>query len=74
MHAVYLLRKEPSLREFLVRWRNIKPRTTGNDLKERGLEPGPKFATVLQQLRAAWLDGDVTNMDEEKALLENLIQ
>lgn len=74
VHAVYLQRKEPALREYLVRWRNIKPRTTGNDLKERGLEPGPKFATVLQQLRAAWLDGDVTNMDEEKALLENLIQ
>ena len=74
VHAVYLLRKEPALREYLVHWRNVKPRTTGNDLKERGLEPGPKFATVLQQLRAAWLDGDITNADEEKALLAKLLQ
>lgn len=74
VYAVYLLRKEPALRDYLVHWRNIKPRITGNDLKERGLEPGPKFTTILQQLRAAWLDGDVTNDREEKALLDKLIQ
>jgi tRNA nucleotidyltransferase (CCA-adding enzyme) len=74
IYAVYLMRKEPALREYLVHWRNIKPRTTGDKLKERGLEPGPLFAEILQQLRAAWLDGEIHNTDEEKILLDKLIQ
>lgn len=73
VYAVYLMRKEPALREYLVHWRNVKPTTTGNALKERGLEPGPQFATILRQLRAAWLDGEVKNQKEEKILLDRLI-
>jgi tRNA nucleotidyltransferase (CCA-adding enzyme) len=72
VYAVYLVRKEPALREYLVHWRNIKPTLTGNDLKERGLEPGPHFADILRRLRAAWLDGEVVTKDEELALLGKL--
>jgi tRNA nucleotidyltransferase (CCA-adding enzyme) len=67
------MRKEPALREYLVHWRNIKPRTTGNELKERGLEPGPIFAEILHQLRAAWLDGEILNTEEEKILLDKYL-
>lgn len=73
VYAVYLIRREAALREFLVNWRNIRPTTTGDDLKARGLEPGPRFAEILRQLRAAWLDGDVMNKDEELKLLEKLV-
>jgi tRNA nucleotidyltransferase (CCA-adding enzyme) len=72
VYAVYLMRKEPALRDYLVHWRNIRPRTTGTDLKERGLEPGPHFAEILRRLRAAWLDGEVTTTQEELRLLESL--
>ncbi len=74
IYAVYLMRKEAALRDYLVRWRNVRPTITGNDLKERGLEPGPKFAEILRQLRAAWLDGTVKNKEEEKFLLDKLTQ
>jgi tRNA nucleotidyltransferase (CCA-adding enzyme) len=74
VYAVYLMRKEPALRDYLVSWRKIKPRITGDDLKKRGLEPGPKYAEILRQLRAAWLDGDVNSKEEELRLLEKLIQ
>jgi len=74
VYAVYLMRKEPALRDYLVSWRKIKPTITGDLLKKRGLEPGPKYAEILRQLRAAWLDGDVMNEKEEKQLLEKLIQ
>jgi tRNA nucleotidyltransferase (CCA-adding enzyme) len=74
IYAVYLMRKESALRDYLVHWRNIKPTITGNDLKERGLEPGPRYAEILRQLRAAWLDGIVSNKEEEKELLDKLIQ
>jgi tRNA nucleotidyltransferase (CCA-adding enzyme) len=74
VYAVYLTRKEAALREYLVSWRNIRPTITGEDLKSRGLEPGPKFAEILRQLRAAWLDGEVINDAAEKNLLNKLIQ
>jgi tRNA nucleotidyltransferase (CCA-adding enzyme) len=74
VYAVYLMRREPALRDYLVRWRNIKPTITGNDLKSRGLEPGPKFADILRQLRAGWLDGVIRNKVDEKILLDKLIQ
>jgi len=72
VYAVYLMRREPALRDYLVSWRNIKPTITGNDLKDRGLEPGPKFAGILRQLRSAWLDGEVKSKEEETRLLEKL--
>ena len=72
VYAVYLMRQEPALREYLVHWRKIKPVTNGNDLKQRGLEPGPRYAEILNQLRAAWLDGDVVSREEEIKLLEKL--
>jgi tRNA nucleotidyltransferase (CCA-adding enzyme) len=74
VYAVYLVRKEPALREYLVKWRKVKPSVTGDHLKARGLEPGPRYAEILRQLRAAWLDGDVKNEDEEKTLLNKLIK
>jgi tRNA nucleotidyltransferase (CCA-adding enzyme) len=72
IYAVYLMRKESALRDYLVHWRNVKPTITGDHLKERGLEPGPRYAEILHQLRAAWLDGMVTNQEEEKGFLERL--
>ena len=73
VYAVYLMRQEPALRDYLVSWRHIRPMITGNDLKARGLEPGPKYAEILRQLRAAWLDGEVKTEEEEKKLLDTIL-
>jgi len=72
VYAVYLMRMEPALREYLVTWRKIKPTINGNDLKQRGLQPGPRYSDLLRQLRAAWLDGEVVSREEEVKLLEKL--
>jgi len=72
VYAVYLVTQEAALSEYLIHWQNVKPTITGNDLKDRGLEPGPKFAEILQQLRAAWLDGDVKTEEAEFELLKKL--
>jgi tRNA nucleotidyltransferase (CCA-adding enzyme) len=74
VYAVYLMRKEPALRDYLIHWRHIKATVTGNDLIERGLEPGPRYAEILRQLRTAWLDGDVKTQAEEILFLDKLIQ
>lgn len=70
--AVYLLTNETSLHTYLTEWQHIKPKTTGNDLKQLGLEPGPKYREILARLRAAWLDGEASNEAEEKSLLDDL--
>jgi tRNA nucleotidyltransferase (CCA-adding enzyme) len=72
VYAVYLIRMEPALREYLVHWRNVKPAITGEDLKQRGLPPGPRFAEILRQLHAARLDGEVMSREDELQLLEKL--
>jgi len=72
VYTVYLVSKEQSLRDYLAKWQHVKPHITGDDLKKRGLEPGPRYGEILRQLRAAWLDGDVSSKDEEMLLLERL--
>ena len=74
VYAVYLVKQESVLRDYLVEWRNIKPYTTGYALQQSGLEPGPKFKVILTRLRTAWLDGEVQTEAEEKKLLEELIK
>ena len=66
-------KSKQALEKYLMEWRHIKPRTTGNDLKTLGLEPGPKYQATLQKLRNAWLDGEVKNIGEEKFLLEKIL-
>jgi tRNA nucleotidyltransferase (CCA-adding enzyme) len=72
VYAVYLIRMEPALRDYLVIWRKVRPAINGNDLKQRGLQPGPRYTDILRRLRAAWLDGEVVSREEELKLLEKL--
>jgi len=42
-----------------------RPCVNGNDIKSMGYKPGPYFASALEALRRARLDGLVTNRQEE---------
>ncbi len=61
------------LQQYRNHWQFIHPHTSGSDLRERGLPPGPLYGQLLHDLRCAWLDGLVKNKAEEQALLERLI-
>lgn len=61
------------LAAYLSRWRHVKPYTTGTDLKNLGLEPGPRYAEIIRQLRTAWLDGEIKTEANERALLDRLL-
>jgi tRNA nucleotidyltransferase (CCA-adding enzyme) len=63
-----------TLSRYLTEWWHVKPRTTGHDLKERGIPPGPKYNEILRRLRAAWLDGEIETEEEEIQLLDTLLQ
>ena len=73
IYMVYHVSRENALLDYLSTWRYIRPRTTGEDLISHGLPPGPRFGEILSQLRAAWLDGEVKNAQEEKEFLNILL-
>ena len=73
IYAVYLVCGENALLDYLSLWRHVKAHTTGDDLKVRGLAPGPRYGEILMKLRAAWLDGEVKNKKEEEELLNRLL-
>jgi tRNA nucleotidyltransferase (CCA-adding enzyme) len=58
---------------YAAHLRDVRPLTTGDDLKARGLEPGPHFGAILGRLRDAWLDGEISDAGDERALLARLI-
>ena len=63
-----------SLEDFATKWRFVEQITNGQDLQKMGIEPGPIYREILDELRDAWLDKIISNSDEEKQLLSELIQ
>ena len=61
------------LNRYLSEWWGVRPKTTGHDLKKRGIPPGPKYNEILRRLRAAWLDGEVKSEEEERKLLDSIV-
>jgi tRNA nucleotidyltransferase (CCA-adding enzyme) len=63
-----------ALEQYLERWRGVAPIHKGDDLQRMGVPRGPAYGRILGSLRAAWLDGEVKNRAEERALLERLVE
>ncbi len=59
---------------YLARRGKITPKVTGDDLRERGLPPGPVYKRLLGAIRDAWLDGKIDNNEQETAYLNELIK
>jgi tRNA nucleotidyltransferase (CCA-adding enzyme) len=76
-YAVYLASDDPHIREamsaYIHQWQHMQPGTTGHDLRARGVSPGPVYKQILTMLRAAWLDGEISTPDDERALLDELL-
>ena len=60
--------------DYAKRWRHLRPSISGEDLKRRGLLPGPRYKTLLDALRSAWIDGDISTLEEECAYLKELLK
>lgn len=59
--------------QYASDWRGRRPTISGDDLKEMGLAPGPRYRMLLDRLRFAWIDGEVKSANEEAALLRQLL-
>jgi tRNA nucleotidyltransferase (CCA-adding enzyme) len=56
---------------YLTSLRNIKVELKGDDLKQMGIPPGPRYKKILAELLDAKLDGLVKNRDEEVEFVRN---
>jgi tRNA nucleotidyltransferase (CCA-adding enzyme) len=76
-YAVYILSEDDNIRQAVLKcvreWQHVSPITSGHDLRAFGLRPSPAYKLILTQLRDAWVDGEVKNFEQEKALLEKLM-
>ena len=77
LYAAYLICEKPACRQalwhFTSQWAHINPHTTGDDLRQMGLQPSPAFGRILTSLRDAWLDGEVQSRQEEEDLRDRLV-
>ncbi len=78
LYALYLITRSAPEKDLLWRynqtWQYVQPITDGRTLQQMGVKPGPIYASILERLRAAWLDGEVTREAEEKDLLGKLLE
>lgn len=66
-HTKWLTRYEES-------WQHLKPSIDGDTLKQLGLRPGPQFGIILTALKAAWLDGKITDVESERRFLQQILR
>jgi tRNA nucleotidyltransferase (CCA-adding enzyme) len=78
LFVCWLAAREESIKERLELYRrelrSVKPLIGGDDLRARGLPPGPLYAELLEALRDARLDGEVVSLDDEESLLDELVR
>lgn len=61
---------EAVLHRYLEEWQYVEPAVSGERLRELGVPPGPIYAEILQTVRNAILDGEVSTPGEQAALLK----
>jgi tRNA nucleotidyltransferase (CCA-adding enzyme) len=61
-------------KKYIYKWRKIVPYTNGHILRDLGLPSGSAYKTILQTLKAAWLDDKIHTKEEEQALLKILLK
>jgi len=78
LYIFYQLSNNQSIKEmihtYFSHWRMVKPFTNGTDLQTLGIKPGPVYRQILKKLRDLWLDGSISNVDQEAIVLDELIK
>ena len=59
---------------YLNEWRHVKPRLNGRDLARLGIPQGPRVGLLLERLRDARIEGEISTREEEEALVRRLAE
>ncbi len=71
--SAYAIEPSQDLKTYWQEWANVNAELGGDDLRQMGLPPGPRFAKILSKLRDARLDGEISTVEEERALVQQWI-
>ncbi len=58
---------------YLTTYRATRPILTGDDLRARGIPPGPRYKEILTMLLEARLDGKVVTREDEDRLVAGVV-
>jgi tRNA nucleotidyltransferase (CCA-adding enzyme) len=58
---------------YLNKYRYVNPALDGTDLQRLGIQPGPRMGRMLETLREAKIDGQLSTREEEEALVRRLL-
>ncbi len=58
-------KKQKAISNYLIRLKNIKPEIKGKDLIEIGIEPGPRYSKIFNNLLREKLRGRLKDKEEE---------
>ena len=59
---------------YLNEWRHVKPCLNGRDLASLGIPQGPRVGLLLERLRDARVDGEISTREEEEAFVRRLAE
>jgi tRNA nucleotidyltransferase (CCA-adding enzyme) len=62
------------LDQYQRRLRHVHPILGGDDLRAMGIQPGRIYHRILDRLRAAHLDGEISTAEEERAMVAALLE
>jgi tRNA nucleotidyltransferase (CCA-adding enzyme) len=66
--------KKKVMANYLTELRSIKPILKGDDLKKMGIEPGPIYSKLLQELLEEKLKGKLNTREEEESFIKRRLQ
>jgi len=55
---------QQAVSRYVTNLRDVRPLLTGQDLLELGLQPGPLFRPLLNQIIEAQLDGEISSKED----------
>lgn len=68
----------PEVRSSLIRvmaeLKGLRREVTGDDLRSRGIPPGPLYATILEAVSMARMDGILKSRDDELRFVDRFLQ
>jgi tRNA nucleotidyltransferase (CCA-adding enzyme) len=62
------------IQKYLDNWKNIRPTINGRDLERMGIPRGPLFRTILDEVRKAWLTGEIKDAAGEREFLKKYLE
>lgn len=65
---------EKNISLYITQWRREKPDINGDDIKRLGVKPGPAFSELLKKVLLAKLDGKVSTVKSQLALVMDEIK